>query len=122
MGQRPTAETTRRIRRELKTVRAMIEIYCHGHHAADGDLCRECQDLRDYTQMRVQRCPFGRDKPTCVNCTVHCFKREMRDRIRTVMRYAGPKMPTRHPVLSIFHVIDGKRPTPTRTKGSRPGN
>ena len=114
--------TTSRIRRELKTVRVMIELYCQGHHAADGNLCGDCQELWNYTRMRVGRCPFGTAKPTCVNCTVHCFQQEMRDRIRVVMRYAGPKMPTRHPVLSIFHVIDGKRPTPTKAKGSRPGS
>jgi len=112
---------SRRIRRELKTVHVMIGSYCQAHHENLGSgLCPECRNLWDYTRQRVERCPFGLDKPTCVNCTVHCFKPEMRDRIRTVMRYAGPKMPTRHPVLSIFHVIDGRRPTPKKTKGSRP--
>ena len=95
----------------------MIEITCRGHHAADSGLCQGCQELWEYTQLRVGRCPFGKDKSTCANCTVHCFKPEMRDRIRTVMRYAGPKMPMRHPILSLFHVIDGKRPPPRKTKG-----
>ncbi len=121
MGRRQQAEITKRIRRELKTVGVMIEIYCRGHHAANGDRCPDCRELWEYTRMRIQRCPFGRKKPTCANCTVHCFKPKMRDRIRAVMRYAGPKMPKCHPVLSIFHVIDGKRPTPAKPKRSRPG-
>ncbi len=117
MSYRRHTESTKRIRRELKTVKVMIEIYCRGHHSKDGVLCHVCQELWDYAQARVERCPFGKDKPTCVNCTVHCFKPEMRERIRSVMRYAGPRMPARHPILSVFHFIDGKRPTPRKTKG-----
>jgi hypothetical protein len=41
----------------------------------------------------------------------------MRERIREVMRYAGPRMPLRHPILSIFHFIDGKRPAPAKGEG-----
>jgi predicted amidophosphoribosyltransferase len=94
----------------------MIEIYCRGHHGQDGGLCHDCQQLWDYAWTRVERCPFEEEKPTCVNCTAHCFKREMRDRVRAVMRYAGPRMPARHPVLSVFHILDGKRPMPQRVR------
>jgi len=38
---------------------------------------------------------------------VHCYKAEMRDKIQTVMRYAGPRMMKHHPILAIFHLIDG---------------
>jgi hypothetical protein len=36
----------------------------------------------------------------------------MRARVKAVMRYAGPRMLLRHPVLGIAHVIDGRRPAP----------
>lgn len=115
-------EAHRRIHRELQTVRVMIEIYCRGHHAPGGALCDACQQLWEYTETRVGRCAFGHDKPTCANCTVHCFKPELRERIRAVMRYAGPKMPLRHPLLSVFHLIDGRRPPPREGKrGPREG-
>jgi hypothetical protein len=29
----------------------------------------------------------------------------MRERIRQVMRYAGPRMLFNHPILSVFHLI-----------------
>jgi hypothetical protein len=103
-----------RIRRELRTVEAMIGIYCRVHHGKGGDLCRDCRDLLDYARRRVDRCPFRFNKPTCLRCTTHCFKPAMRERIRTVMRYAGPRMPWRHPVLTLFHFIDGKRPVPDK--------
>ena len=102
--------TSRRIRRELRTVEVMIGIYCRGHHGAGGDLCRDCRELWEYTRRRVDGCSFGAEKPTCLNCTTHCFKRDMRHRIRTIMRYAGPRMPWHHPVLTLFHFIDGRRP------------
>jgi len=99
----------RRIRRELKTVLVMIEMHCRAKHGANRDLCAGCRSLWEYARERVDRCPFLEDKPTCVNCPVHCYKPERREQIRTVMRYAGPRMIWRHPVLAILHLIDGRR-------------
>lgn len=104
--------SSRRIARELRTVEVMIELYCRDHHGRAGELCDHCAALRDYALRRVERCSFGEDKPTCSNCPVHCFKPSMREEIRTVMRYAGPRMAWRHPVLSIFHLLDGRRRSP----------
>jgi hypothetical protein len=33
----------------------------------------------------------------------------MREKIKTVMRFAGPKMIFRHPILGIRHLIDKRR-------------
>ena len=33
----------------------------------------------------------------------------MRDRIREVMRFAGPRMLLYHPILGILHMLDGRR-------------
>ena len=35
----------------------------------------------------------------------HCYKPEMRERIRQVMRYSGPRMITKHPVAAIRHLL-----------------
>lgn len=91
----------------------MVRLYCHAHHASQGTaLCPECSELHDYAQRRLERCVFGEAKPTCVNCTVHCYKPAMRERVRQVMMWAGPRMLWRHPILAIRHVIDGRRPAP----------
>jgi hypothetical protein len=37
----------------------------------------------------------------------------MRDHIKLVMRYAGPRMLLRHPILTIRHLLDARRPAPT---------
>ncbi|MFA5786495.1 MAG: nitrous oxide-stimulated promoter family protein [Actinomycetota bacterium] len=90
----------------------MIAIYCRGNHGTKPGLCTDCPALWKYARQRVERCSFRADKPTCASCPVHCFKPAMRERIREVMRYAGPRMLWRHPMLTFFHFVDGKRQTP----------
>jgi hypothetical protein len=115
-----------RITREKRTLRVMLELYCRAHHAvapsggndvspARGQLCVECQPLLDYALCRLDRCPFGAEKPTCANCPIHCYKPLMRTRVQTAMRYAGPRMLFRHPILALFHLWDGRR-TPPETR------
>jgi len=29
-----------------------------------------------------------------------------------IMKWAGPRMAWRHPILSFFHLLDGRRPAP----------
>lgn len=116
----PPATPTRRIRRELATVRAMILLHCRHRHgperpARGGSLCAACDELWDYARERVERCRFGDGKPTCAACPVHCFKPSMRESIRAVMRYSGPRMLWRHPLLALLHLADGRRPLPVTT-------
>lgn len=104
--------------REHKTIDAMIRIYCTDHHAREGTaglLCPDCRELRDYAERRLEKCPFQERKTTCAHCPVHCYSLSMRERIRDVMRYAGPRMTFRHPVLAFFHLLDGRK------KASAPG-
>jgi hypothetical protein len=102
-----------RLARELATIRAMVAIFCHDHHATHGDaLCAPCGELMAYATRRLDRCVFGDDKPTCANCKVHCYTADMREQVRVVMRYAGPRMLRRHPLLALHHVIDGRREAP----------
>jgi len=99
----------RRLRRELRTVRVMIAMYCQRHHHPQEYLCPECQELFEYTEKRLRGCRFGKDKPTCLRCPVHCYKPEMREKIRQVMRFSGPRMLWRHPLLAVMHIIDGRK-------------
>jgi hypothetical protein len=103
---------SRRLARELKTVRAMIALACGRRHGGGRALCPDCEALWAYAQARVDHCPFQECKPTCANCTVHCYMPSMRERIRDVMRYAGPRMMWRHPVLTIHHILRGRQEPP----------
>ncbi|MDA8409659.1 MAG: nitrous oxide-stimulated promoter family protein [Treponema sp.] len=98
-----------RLEREARTIETMIHLYCHNLHGSKVELCPECAELRDYALLRVERCRFGADKPVCAKCQVHCYRRDMRDRVRAVMRHSGPRMLARHPVLAIGHLIDSAR-------------
>jgi hypothetical protein len=98
-----------RIAREKRTVRAMVRLYCRKYHGTRRTLCAECTELLDYATCRLDRCPFGPQKTTCAHCPIHCYKPQMRDRVKEVMRFAGPRMILRHPILAIRHVLDGRR-------------
>jgi hypothetical protein len=101
-----------RLRREWRTMQAMVEIHCRGHAheaASDGALCPACAGFLDYAGRRLEKCPYGPSKPTCAKCPIHCYKPQPRELAREIMRYAGPRMMLRHPWLSLTHVTDKLR-------------
>ena len=77
--------------KEQYVVEEMIRLYCRKNHGkkgnASGGMCPECQKLADYAKQRSQKCPFMEQKTFCANCKVHCYKPEMREKIRAVMRF-----------------------------------
>jgi hypothetical protein len=117
-----------RLRREERTLAAMIGINCRDHHgaaraaaasvrgsnAAASPLCSDCAALLDYARTRLARCPYGTAKPTCAKCPTHCYKPAMREQVRAVMRHSGPRMIKRHPLLAAAHLVDGRRKPPRR--------
>ena len=93
-----------RIAHEKKTVELMIRLYCR-RKEGNKELCPQCLELLEYARMRLSRCPFGENKTTCRLCPVHCYKPEMREKIRVVMRFSGPRMLLYHPVLAVWHLV-----------------
>ena len=102
-----SAIASQRLAREWRTLAGMVHCYCRAQHRTAVRLCPECQGLLDYAAVRLERCRFGVGKPTCVNCPVHCYQRDRREQVRQVMRYAGPRLVWRHPILSLRHWLDG---------------
>ncbi len=103
---------TSRLERERQTVEAMIKMYCRDIHANSGKLCPECKALLDYAGQRLQKCPYHEEKTTCAKCRTHCYKPLVREKIRKIMHYSGPRMIRYHPVLAFFHIIAGMRKEP----------
>lgn len=102
-----------RLKREHVTIEKMAELFCHRLHGSPkGLLCAECTTLTTYAFERLRRCPFQERKPTCANCLVHCYKADMREKVRQMMRYAGPRMLLSHPGLAVAHLADGLRKPP----------
>lgn len=107
-------KVAKRRAREAQTVSQMIALYCACHHAKEvrctqghcGEpLCDECAKLDAYAVLRTQRCRKMDVKTSCDECENHCYRPEERARIREVMRYAGPRMITKHPVAALRHLL-----------------
>lgn len=96
--------------REKMLVTEMIALYCRGNHGMKkGRLCPDCAALTAYACERSDKCPFMETKTFCSNCKVHCYKPEMREKIRAVMRWSGPRMIFYHPVAAVRHLIEMKK-------------
>ena len=109
-----------RLTRERKTITAMIALYCRERHASGRELCAQCAALADYAAERLEKCPFGDEKPTCAKCPVHCYKPACRAQVQEVMRFAGPRLLLRRPVLSIRHLLAERKPVPELPRRQKP--
>ena len=92
------------IKREKRIVERMIRLYCRKLHGGNS-LCENCSKLLAYASLRLDKCPHGDKKPTCQKCTIHCYRKEEREQIRQIMRYAGPRMIIYHPFEAIRHAL-----------------
>lgn len=95
--------------REKTMVSQMIALYCKKNHKTKSGLCSDCAALDSYARARSDKCPFMETKTFCSNCKAHCYKLEMREKIRVVMRFSGPRMIFHHPVAAMRHVIETKK-------------
>ena len=80
-----------RIAHEKKTVELMIRLYCR---------------KKEKNKILCTDCPFGEKKSACKECTVHCYKPVMRERMRQVMRFSGPRMLFYAPWQTIRHLLN----------------
>ena len=92
--------------REKAMVHCMIALYCRKHHGSSSGLCPDCAALDNYAKSRSDNCPFMETKTFCSNCRIHCYKPDMQEKIRAVMRFAGPRMLFVNPGATIRHLIE----------------
>lgn len=101
----------KRIQREKLTIKRMIALYQQRAPEALPDAAHY-EALYAYALKRLDRCVFGAQKPDCKRCPVHCYQPAQREEMKRIMRWAGPRMLWRHPILTAYHLIDGRRPVP----------
>lgn len=94
-----------KIEREKAVVKRMIELYCRKKLKV-AELPEEYRELLQYAHKRLDGCKFGETKPACKRCPIHCYKPTMRDKIRAVMRWAGPRMLIYDPIAAIRHLLN----------------
>lgn len=113
---------------EKRTLALMVGIYCkgsrhrnraeHGPGPRGAGLCPQCQELVDYSFGRIDRCPHMSTKTFCSACPTHCYRPDMRERVRKAMAYAGPRMLLYDPLGALRHLRHGRPPKGT---GKRSG-
>lgn len=96
------------IEQEKDILQKMVLLYCKAKHR-NKNLCGDCLELMSYARNRLDACKYGKAKPACANCPVHCYKPVMRDRVKAVMRYAGPRMMLYHPLDAVRHFMKSKK-------------
>ena len=94
---------------ESKVIDTMIGIYCRHKHSTTNELCPDCKALSEYSYKRIKHCPLGEAKTSCQHCKVHCYQSEYREKIRQVMRFAGPRMIFSHPIMAVRHLISERK-------------
>ncbi len=93
-----------RIAREKRVVGLMIRLYCRKKEN-NPTLCAQCAALLAYAEARLDRCPFGEGKSACQQCKVHCYRAAMREKMRAVMRFSGPRMLLYAPWEALRHLF-----------------
>lgn len=105
---------TGKLATEYKTIVQMTKIYCHHFHQHNINECQTCQEFIKYAQLKLDRCVYGQDKPACKACPIHCYKPQQKKLAQQIMRYAGPKMLFKHPLLAIKHLLKSRKKFPTK--------
>lgn len=101
-------EVKKKTEKEKQTITYMISYFCHKKHHTE-QLCNDCQILLNYAIKRIECCPFKETKTFCSACKVHCYQKGMREQIRSVMRFSGPRMITHHPWMTLHHLYIEKK-------------
>lgn len=90
--------------KEYKIVETMIDMYCEDHNISERNLVNDPISLSMYVEHRIKHCIWGNEKTTCGQCTTHCYTPKMREAIKKVMKYSGPRMIYRHPLMALYHL------------------
>ena len=101
---------------DRRTIEKMIVLYCSKNHTGrilksfygNKPICPDCKNLLDYALTRIEKCPYGNDKPNCASCTTHCYKPVMRKYVRKSMRYSGPRVIFYHPLTALIYIYRKK--------------
>ena len=97
--------------KDIKELERFIQIYCENKHKEREKterngmrLCLECHETLKYSTRRRNLCPLD-PKPTCKNCTIHCYSTEHRKKIKEIMRYSGMYMIKRGRFDLLLHYL-----------------
>ena len=90
--------------REKKVISEMVKLYCRKNHKK-RELCDECKEVLNYSLKRIDNCKFMETKTFCSNCKNPCYSPKMKEKVKQIMKFSGPRMLFHHPLLVIYHII-----------------
>ncbi len=93
----------RAVKKQL--IHEMITIFCAAKHHRVGN-CQTCSRLEEYANMKIDRCPPGDSGISCSSCRVHCYGESERSLIKEVMKYAGPGIFLKSPLLTLRYFMN----------------
>lgn len=91
------------IMEEIRLMEVMIHVY---YYKLEEEEISEARML-NYARKRLEFCQFGEQKTTCQKCPVHCYQPNYREQMKKIMRYSGPRMLFKHPILTVKHAYRG---------------
>jgi hypothetical protein len=114
--------------KDAELIVRFAEWYCAAHHRSakrkplasqgvDAEiydrrvpfLCDKCAEYARYAEQRTKLCPHE-PKPFCTNCDIKCYKPDMAEYSRIVMRYSGSRsIFSRYCLRAIQHVFAALR-------------
>ena len=92
----------KKIEYEYELVCQMIDLFARKN---DTYSTEEIGELKAYVKERLISCKNRPNKPFCSYCKIHCYKPKMRDMIREIMRFSGPRFIFYRPYESIKHLL-----------------
>ena len=113
---------TAKERKDLRVLALFTAVWCRVHHDGEKEAlaaaplgmtgagiddyryCPECREFLAYAMTRRLKCPLD-PKPTCKHCHVHCYRPGHREKVRQIMRFAGPYLIRRGRLDLLWHYL-----------------
>ncbi|WEG72495.1 nitrous oxide-stimulated promoter family protein [Vagococcus intermedius] len=92
------------ISEEIQLIEVMIKTY---YHKTENSAPISEKRMLSYAKKRLEYCRFGESKTTCQRCPIHCYQENYREQMKKIMRFSGPKMILKHPILTVKHGLRG---------------
>ena len=69
-------------------------------------LIRKIKDGGKEKFKRLDFSKFGNEKSFCSKCPIHCYKKDMKAKIKDVMKFSGPRLIIYSPMQFIKHIFE----------------
>lgn len=100
---------------EKKVMFYMINLYCKHYHKdyqkicsktfGSKPLCKECEEIYNYSTDRTDKCIFIETKTFCSACPRQCYKINIKNKVKQIMSFSGKIMLIYHPIIALKHIF-----------------